>query len=567
MIIICIVSHIIILFTLWKILILVVSQFSTEWTWSLFWSHLFWFWLLLFIVIPLIFRVIKNYFLQLLSFPFDIFYINERSIKWKIFSDKIEKISLWNIKEIFSLFAFYKKIYTNSDYKISEKEVVYHISYKKFFSKIQNLNSILENHICKGSYISTFDEIDESFYKIKICRNSETTKKMKEKIFDNQEEILWIFAKNNFSPALKIKSDNENFYISIFNQDKLWENQNFDKNFLKNLKKWEILLWFSPNKNNWFTLEHTSIFASELAHSIVVWATRSWKDIFINNFILSILYNIKNFSNSELYFFDTKTSDGIYLEGLMSFWIFRYKNYQKYVQILEKLENEMYKIQEIIWIHSNIENYNSHNPNNPLKYKFIIINEFLSLSEKLDSSEFANLMKFLISMMSQGASAGYKFILLTQTIRADLGKDFQKILLNTKTRFVLRLNTNNEINIITNWMDDNIKNSVKNISNFRTICIQENKFKTEFKGYFLTQDELKNWVEENFEMKNEDIEISNLSEKVQKYITYSRSKNDIDKQQAIQMFGLSESEWKEFIYFWETNNLIIKEKGKKIIWK
>lgn len=98
-------------------------------------------------------------------------------------------------------------------------------------------------------------------------------------------------------------------------------------------------------------------------------------------------------------------------------------------------------------------------------------------------------------------------------------------------------------------MDDNIKNSVKNISDFRTICIQENKFKTEFKGYFLTQDELKNWVEENFEMKNEDIEISNLSEKVQKYITYSRSKNDIDKQQAIQMFGLSEYEWKEFIYF------------------
>lgn len=143
------------------------------------------------------------------------------------------------------------------------------------------------------------------------------------------------------------------------------------------------MLGFYPENKNGIFYKNFSIFASKIFHFLIVGASRSGKDVVSCCFIFSILQNIKKFSNAELHFFDTKKSDGMYLENLKSYGIFRYDNFEKYAEILEIFIQEMQEIQAKIGMYSNIENYNKNHPKNPLKYRFVIINEFLALGSML----------------------------------------------------------------------------------------------------------------------------------------------------------------------------------------
>lgn len=80
------------------------------------------------------------------------------------------------------------------------------------------------------------------------------------------------------------------------------------------------------------------------------------------------------------------------MDHLQSNGIYRYTDIQQYPDIFLRFVDEMRKTQELIGEYSNIYNYNAHHPDNPLKEKVIIVNEFLSLTKRLTGKELQSLL-------------------------------------------------------------------------------------------------------------------------------------------------------------------------------
>ncbi len=215
----------------------------------------------------------------------------------------------------------------------------------------------------------------------------------------------------------------------------------------------------------------------------------------------SVLSNIHLYDNMELHFFDTKKSDGIYLDNLKSFWIFRYADTSKYVDIFEWLFEEMKKIQETIWASSNIIEYNNSQSDSKkkIKEKIIIINEFFSLPGEYSWADLIRFTNIMTLLTSQSASAGYKIILLSQSMRKWSSTAMGSVLVNIKNKFVLQLLDMREKWIISRGMSIPDTDRVHTLSNFRALYIENNEIQQEFKAYLIIQKNLKDWVEKNLQ--------------------------------------------------------------------
>lgn len=542
----------------WKILALLISQFSTEWMWSLLNSHVFMFGILCILSI-VFFKKFLKILQNLLMFPFDIIFVNSLTNKWKILNKKISEV---NFKNFWDFYRFYKTVYKNENIKISDKEVILFQTDKKFHKIIEEINIILSKNL-KNHYVLEIREFEKNFYQIKISKEMETIQSLTSKILWIKDEILLYFKGKIQNPDMIIKTKYDEFFMQIFDSEKLWETKYFDENIYKNLGEWQVLSGFYPEIKNGIIYKNTILNLEKFFHALIVWMSRSWKDQLGSGFIFSILWNIKNFWNSELHFFDTKKSDGLYLENLKSNGIHRYDDFEKYSEILEKFVWEMQEIQKKIGKYSNIENYNKENSGNLLKYKIVIINEFLALGSMLKWKELKRLTDSLIALTSQWASAGFKIIFISQSARSDGFEDFSKILLNIKTKFVLKLAHLTEVSIVVRWLSETDYDRIKNISDYKTVMIEENEIKAEFKAYLMEQTDLENWIWKNFEKQKSEM----LHEKIQDYYSFAKKNNKISRKEAKETFWLSQKEWEEFVRFIEENNEIERLSNKTIIWK
>lgn len=93
--------------------------------------------------------------------------------------------------------------------------------------------------------------------------------------------------------------------------------------------------------------------------------------------------------------------------------------------------------------------------------------------------------------------------------------------------------------------------------------MEDNEIKQEFKAYLLTQDDIRTFIQENFERQN----IENLSDKIQDYYNFAKENNKISFKEATEIFSLSRSEWDKFIKQLEENHEIERLANNSIIWK
>lgn len=425
-------------------------------------------------------------------------------------------------------------------FHIHDNELVVFKTYFEDKSKVFDLNSLIKRHINKDSYIRK-NFVNYSWYiYFYISKWSLTWKELERRILEQENEIITYFW-GDYNIKVSIENDKD-IKVELIQKD-LWINLDLDFKSV-NLKEWELLLWFFPEiTKKWIVYNDKTIFTKDIAHSFLIWSTRSGKDVALLSQILSILYNIKHFWNMELYFFDTKLIDWEYLDNLSSYWVKRYNVLEDYGKILEDLEKDMDKRQKIIWIHSNIYNYNKSNTKSKMKEKIIVVNELLSLYTSLDKDKLQKISLHLNNLLAKGAWVGIKVILMSQTIRKDLSDSIAKFLVNIQSRIILKIVNPDEIEIISRGLSRENYLTIKSLKKHNALYVEDFEIKTEYKAYNLDQIKLLEWINENFDK----IDIFQDS-KINDYYKYASLKWELSMKEAIwEKFKLTRKDWDNMI--------------------
>lgn len=449
-------------------------------------------------------------------------------------------ISKWSFKMILRSHLMFLKNIWNEYFYIPDTELVVFKSYFEDKSKIFDLNSLIKRHINKDSYIRK-NFVNYSWYiYFYISKWSLTWKELERRILEQENEIITYFWWD-YNIKVSIENDKD-IKVELIQKD-LRINLDLDFKAL-NLNEWELLLWFSPEvTKKWIVYNNKTIFTKDMVHSFIIWATRSGKDVVLLNQVYSCLYNIKHFWNMELYFFDTKLIDGEYLDNLSSYWVKRYNVLEDYPKILEDLEKEMDKRQKIIWIYSNIYNYNKSNSKSKMKEKIIIVNELLSLYTSLDKDKLQKISFHLNNLLAKWAWVGIKVILMSQTIRKDLSDSISKFLVNIQSKIILKIVNPDEIEIVSRGLSREYYLTIKSLKKHNALFIEDNEIKSEYKAYNLDQIKLLDWINKNFEK----IDIFQDS-KINDYHKYSSLKWEISMKEAMwEEFKLTRKEWDNMI--------------------
>lgn len=136
---------------------------------------------------------------------------------------------------------------------------------------------------------------------------------------------------------------------------------------------------------------------------------------------------------------------------------------------------------------------------------------------------------------------------MSQTIRKDSNPMLAEILLNIKTKFILKALNREEILINTRGLSENEISQIEHMKQNNCFHVEDNVIIREFKSYFLSQMEVKTWMEENFLEKNlQEIE-KNFSQKMQDYYNFAKQNNYISLKEAMNRFDFSRTDWNKFI--------------------
>ncbi len=430
--------------------------------------------------------------------------------------------------------------------------------YKSIFMWLQE---ILSKHVSKWVTLSKNFQLFDGCWWLQISKWSFTWENLKNKILDIKEEILMIFPEEY---DLYIHTESIEYITLNFIKRNLWVNKTLNFQSI-HLDKNQILMWFYPSikKDSWICYENYVLETQKLVHSFVVWASRSWKDVFMLNFIFWVLYNIHHYNNIELYFFDTKQSDAEYLKNLEPYGIFRYPDLNEYIDILTKLEDEITQRQQLVWISSNIQNFNKTHPHNPMKEKIIVINELLSLFTSLEKEEVIKMGNILNNLLSKWASVWIKLILISQSLRKDTDSSVWKLLANIQAKFILKMNNKDEVDIASRWLSLEENKRISSMKKYNTFYTEDSQIVQEFKGYNLTQVELKKWIWENFVY-----EIHFEDENTNRYYEYAKKSNTISLRTAMNHpYNLSKDKWNSFIQALISKWEIEKNDGKNYTFK
>lgn len=136
---------------------------------------------------------------------------------------------------------------------------------------------------------------------------------------------------------------------------------------------------------------------------------------------------------------------------------------------------------------------------------------------------------------------------MSQTIRKDSNPMLAEILLNIKTKFILKALNREEVLINTRGLSENEISQIEHMKQNNCFHVEDNAIVREFKSYFLSQMEVKTWMEEHFLEKNlQEIE-KNFSQKMQDYYNFAKQNNYISLKEAMNRFDFSRTDWNKFI--------------------
>jgi hypothetical protein len=326
----------------------------------------------------------------------------------------------------------------------------------------------------------------------------------------------------------------------------------------------QVLLGFYPEIRNDRIIEVPySVPTDSLLHSFVVGTTQHGKDVLVKNFVFSLLRHISEGRPYELHFFDSKESDGQYLDGLASFGIFRHADPSKTIEILEELDTRMMARHRIIGIHSNLRAYRKAFPDTDMAEVFVIVNELMDLVTSAGREESERLIRVLTSLLSKGAGAGFKLVFMAQTMRKDLDPRYAKIFANITTRFSVKITNPDEAEIAGRGLPRDELMRLSSLLKYNAVHIDAGRILREFRAYHLPQLTLRKWIEGVFE-----IESVTGNAKIDAYCVHARKQGKLLLQEATSpRFGLSRDEWDELVRTLESKGEIIRENGKPFYFK
>ncbi len=511
----------------------------------------------------IIFEFLKLYFKMVLNLISKTFFCNDRKLlitktylEWIYKYSKMNHVRyIWKTHKMFFTHIFKNNLVV-SQWELND--LLTPFEYKSIFNWLQE---ILSKHVSKWVTLSkNFQSFDGCMW-LQISKWTFTSENLRNKILDIKEEILMIFPEEY---DLSIDTESIDYITLNFIKRNLWINKTLDFKSI-HLDKNQILMWFYPSvkKDSWICYENYILETQKLVHSFVVWASRSWKDVFMLNFIFWVLYNIHHYNNIELYFYDTKQSDAEYLKNLEPYGIFRYPDLNEYADILKKLEDEITQRQQLVWISSNIVNFNKAHPQNPMKEKIIVINELLSLFTSLDKEDVIQVGNILNNLLSKWASVWIKLFLISQSLRKDADSSVWKLLANIQAKFILKMNNKDEVDIASRWLSFEENKRISSMKKYNTFYTEDSQIVQEFKWYNLTQVELKKWIWENF-VYQPHFEDENTN----KYYEYAKKSNTISLKTAMSSpYNLSKDKRNTFIHELISKWEIEKNDGKNYTFK
>lgn len=93
--------------------------------------------------------------------------------------------------------------------------------------------------------------------------------------------------------------------------------------------------------------------------------------------------------------------------------------------------------------------------------------------------------------------------------------------------------------------------------------IEDNEIKQEFKAYYLTQEDVKNWITKNFEITKS----NNFSDKIQDYYNFAQNNEGISLKEATEKFHFTRIDWDKLVKVLEENNEITRLPNNAIVWR
>lgn len=345
--------------------------------------------------------------------------------------------------------------------------------------------------------------------------------------------------------------------IEIFNTDEYWVNQTINLHDMK-ITKGNMLLWYYPEFNkNTESVEYKNyeVPSTTFIHSLFRGATGSGKDATFRNLVFSIIKNIKEYGNFEMYAFDSKWHDLLFLSWLEPYGIYRYSNIESYVTILEKLENEMKERLVKIWNKENYVDYNSTvDTKSQIKEIFVVINEFSSLLWKIDKTMKATFLSKLKTLLSESRASGIHINIISQSFRKDQDKDLPMLLVNIQDKFNLRMDDVDEMWIAGKWLWPKVRDELHWLQYYTALHIKWSTRMRKFKAYFISKDDLQKYVEESF---SKSFRFEN--EKIQVYYEkILRTKILSFRESNQEPYNLTRANWEELISYLKRENLIIQ---------
>lgn len=474
----------------------------------------------------------------------------------------IDYLSIWKAH-----IQFFQNINKDSFTNKEKYLISLPFSYK---TTMENLYAVIHKITKNDDCISLANPIECSDKYISLSINiwDNKARELKSKILEDKTEFLRVlpwYSDEDSIFELSVKDTGENLKAEFFNKDKYWENQTLDlDNFT--LARGELLAGFYPEfVNGVIEYKKYIIHSSDLLHFLVRWSSGSWKDIAYKNLTMSILKNIKEYSNFEMIVLDLK-NDFLFLEGLEEYGIYRYSNIVDFEWVLSHLETIMTKRIEDVGMKENAHHYNdSVEESKKIKDIFLAVWELSSVIKNLDKFTKNKFLDKLAVILALWRSSAIHVTILNQSFRKSQDSRISELLINLKDKFILAINEPDEILIAGRWLWSSGINKIKGLSDYTALHVENANILKKYKPYQILKEDLEGYVLRNFKRS-----FRFKNEKIQKYYQKVLRTWEIGSRESQgEPWNLNPSEWAELKNYLEENKMISQNPNNSFtfLWK
>lgn len=202
----------------------------------------------------------------------------------------------------------------------------------------------------------------------------------------------------------------------------------------------------------------------------------------------------KNNNEIIITFIDTKASDGAWLIWVP--WVHRILNvWSQVANTLESLVQEMERRLESFGIFWGIAKWNKAHSDNLLPYHLICLNEINSILACSEKEDKTRIIRSLKALFSRSLASGMIMLILGQSLRRE-DSEIGSLLTNIATRFVGKMGNDEESRIALKW---NYEQYHKSLIRYNFLHIQDSEAIEVFRPYLIEQDDLSDWIGDNFD--------------------------------------------------------------------